>query len=155
MNKKLFFASLLFACFFSISHSQLLLNQYSGHFLDSASYGIQGTCLPDADFYFSNMDPNYDSIATGTEVVVILTSITSGIQVSGQNLNAGDTIRFDTSNYIEVRSAYPGVVNFQYWMVGTPTVPNEPYTCGVFISFTLAECGNTVIPFNNGAFCAR
>lgn len=147
MNPKHLFASLLFALLFSFSHSQLVLNQYSYHFLDSVRLYGDGSCAPDYDYALIE-DAWVDTFATGVQLAAVVTD-TGGAsaQIYGNTVAPGDTFWFDTTSTIPMYFWGPGSVKVEFWIVGTPTVAGEPYACEAMIGVTLALCGNSVLLF--------
>lgn len=104
-------------------------------------------CPPDFDFGWS-LDSIYQPLATGVEIVVVIDSIdapSNSIIVSGNPVAVGDTIRFDTANFIPVYMFAGGQIGFTYRAIGTPTVVGEPVPCQFELAVTLAFCQNSVL----------
>lgn len=149
MYKRILFTA--FCCFFvcQTGISQLVFNQYSTLLLDSSSYGSTGQCAPMIDVYFS-LDASADTIATGMEVVLVISGVIGPVTVGGTTPSVGDTIRFDTVNAIPVSFASNGLLSYEWWAVGTPTVLNEPYFCNWEALHTVAGCLNSAFVWPMG-----
>lgn len=88
-------------------------------------------------------------VASGVTIQYKITSIICSsnvtcLQTGTVPVAVGNIYQFTpTAQVFVFTSPVTATVTGDIMIVGTPTVLNEPYECGYFLSFTLGNCGNT------------